>query len=705
VPIKKDIIWRVGLIYTTVMLVAALVVGRVVYLQLFEGDKWRSKAQTISQRDVIVHANRGDICADDGRLLASSLPYFQIRMDFRASGLTDKVFKSKVDSLALCLSRFFKDKSASEYRRKLWKAKYKTKSNRYILINRRKVNYNELKVLKTFPLFRLGKNKGGLICEQENKRIQPHKNLATRTIGYLNKEANNKRIGKVGMEGAFESELKGVDGISVMQKMSGRWLPVNMVEPKDGNDLITTIDVNYQDVAESALHQQLIKYNADHGSAILMEVKTGAIKAIANLGYDPEKQAYRERYNYAIGEATEPGSTFKLASMMALLEDGYIGPMDSIDTGNGVYRFYNAKMRDSHHGGYGKITVQEAFEKSSNVGISRLVDEHYKNKPRSFINRLYEFRLNVPLDLNIKGEGKPKIKYPDDPTWSGISLPWMSIGYAVEQTPLQTLTFYNAIANNGRMMKPKFVEEIKYHGEVIKKFDDEVLASKICSGQTLDIVQSMLKGVVLRGTARNLRNSSYSIAGKTGTAQIADKNKGYGKKVYQASFVGYFPADDPMYSCVVVINRPNKTKGFYGNQVAGPVFKTIADKVYAMSYSMHPVKEEVEEDGPLVPVSLNGNKEDLDLVFEGLDIEVTNKDIQSEWVMTSRKDSVIEYKYRRVKNALVPNVKGMGVQDALYILENAGLKVNVKGVGAVSKQSLRPGSYFRRGDRITIDLS
>jgi cell division protein FtsI (penicillin-binding protein 3) len=706
VPIKKDIIWRVGLIYTAVLLVAILVVGRVVGLQLFEGDKWRSKAQTLSMRDVTVYANRGDICADDGRLLASSLPHYQLRMDFRASGLTDEVFRANVDSLALCLSKFFRDKSAKEYRRKLWNAKYRTKSNRYVLINRRKINYNQLKEIKKFPLFRLGKNKGGLICEQENVRVQPHKNLATRTIGYLRKgDVIDERVGKVGIEGAYESELKGVDGISVMQKMSGRWLPDNMVEPKDGNDLITTIDVNFQDVAESALHQQLIKYNAHHGSAILMEVETGAIKAIANLGLDEKSKTYKEIYNYAIGEATEPGSTFKLASMMALLEDGYVGPMDSIDTGNGVYRFYREKMRDSHHGGYGKLTVQEVFEKSSNIGISRLVDEHYKTKPRSFIDRLYEFRLHEQLDLEILGEGTPKIKYPDDPSWSGVSLPWMSIGYAVELTPLQTLTFYNAIANDGKMMKPKFVKELRYHGDVVRTFDNEVLKSKICSNETLEIVQNMLQGVVQRGTARNLRNPNYKIAGKTGTAQIADKNKGYKFKQYQASFVGYFPADNPMYSCIVVINGPDKRKGFYGNQVAGPVFKTIADKVYAKSYSMHPNKEEEMESGAKVPISLNGNKADLDKVFQGLDIEVANKEIESEWVITSRKDSVIEYKYRRVKKFLVPNVKGMGIQDALYILENAGLKVTVRGVGSVSKQSLRPGSYFKKGDRIRLDLS
>jgi cell division protein FtsI (penicillin-binding protein 3) len=362
-------------------------------------------------------------------------------------------------------------------------------------------------------------------------------------------------------------------------------------------------------------------------------------------------------------------------------------------------------MRDSHQGGYGKITVQDAFEKSSNVGISLLVNEHYKNKPRAFINRLYDFRLNEPLDLVIRGEAKPKIKYPDDPTWSGISLPWMSIGYAIHQTPLQTLTFYNAIANNGKMMKPKFVKEIRYHGEVVSSFDTEVLKSKICSGQTLETVKSMLEGVVLRGTARNLKNTSYTIAGKTGTAQIADNNKGYGHKVYQASFVGYFPADKPMYSCIVVINRPNKTKGFYGNQVAGPVFKSIADKVYAMSYSMHPEKKEDDDVGPKAPISLNGSKKDLDIVLDELDIEISNQEIHSEWVVTSRKDYEIEYKYRRVKDFLVPNVKGMGVQDALYILENVGLRVNVQGVGSVCRQSLQPGANFKSGDRITIELS
>ena len=697
--------WRVGVCYTLIVIFAFCVVSRVVYLQVFEGDEWRGRAQSISKKDITVYANRGDICAADGRLLASSIPYYELRMDFQAPGLTNTIFKKNVDSLAICLSKFFGDKSRSAYRRQLWDAKFHSKRNRYVLINRRKVNYNELKKIKTFPLFRLSSNKGGLICLQESKRVQPHINLASRTIGYLLKGNGNERIGKVGLEGLFENELKGIDGISMMQKMSGKWLPVNQADPKDGNDIITTIDVNFQDVAQSALHQQLQKYHADHGTAILMEVETGAIKAIANLGLDKKSNSYKEIYNYAIGEATEPGSTFKLASMMVLLEDGYIEPTDSIETGNGVHRFYKDKMRDSHIGGYGKISVQQAFEKSSNVGISKLVNQFYKERPRDFINRLYEFRLNKTLDLDIKGEGQPRIKYPGETGWSGISLPWMSIGYEVQQTPLQTLSFYNAIANNGKMMKPMFVHEIKYHGKVLQHFDEEVLKNSLCSRETLRKVKSMLEGVVLRGTATNLRNSSYSIAGKTGTAQIADKNKGYGHKVYQASFAGYFPADNPKYSCVVVINSPDKKKGFYGNQVAGPVFKTIADKVYAMTYAMHPPKQDEQMCEIKVPISLNGHKDDLDKVFEELDVKIDDREVYSDWVLTSRQDSIIKYKNRSINNHLVPNVKGMGLQDALYILENAGLKVKVSGFGSVKKQSLRPGSNFRSGNKIYIELS
>ncbi len=697
--------WRVGICYTLIVLFAACVICRVIYLQVFEGDEWKGRAQSVSKKDITVYANRGDICAADGRLLASSIPYYELRMDFQAPGLSNDLFKKNVDSLALCLSNFFGDKTYSAYRRQLWDAKFHSKRNRYVLVNRRKVNYNELKQIKTFPLFRLSSNKGGLICLQESKRVQPHKNLARRTIGYLNKGTGSERIGKVGLEGLFESELKGVNGISMMQKMSGKWLPVNQADPKDGNDVITTIDVNFQDVAQSALFQQLQKYHADHGTAILMEVETGAIKAIANLGFNKKSKTYEEIYNYAIGEATEPGSTFKLASIMALLEDGHVEPTDSIDTGNGVHRFYKDKMRDSHIGGYGKISVQEAFEKSSNVGISKLVNQFYSDNPREFIDRLYEFRLNKTLELDIRGEGKPRIKYPGEEGWSGISLPWMSIGYEVQQTPLQTLCLYNAIANKGKMMKPMFVHEIRYHGKVLKHFDEEVLKNSLCSRETLHKVQSMLEGVVLRGTAKNLKNSNYSIAGKTGTAQIADKNKGYGHKVYQASFAGYFPADRPQYSCIVVINSPDKKKGFYGNQVAGPVFKTIADKVYAMTYAMHPPKLNEHECEVKVPISLNGHKEDLDQIFNELNIATDDGEVLSDWVLTSRQDSVIKYKNRSINNHLVPNVKGMGLQDALYILENAGLKVTCKGFGSVKKQSIRPGTRFRTGAKIKIELS
>jgi cell division protein FtsI (penicillin-binding protein 3) len=705
VSIKKDIVWRVGLVYVAILIAAFSIVVKTLYIQFIEADKWEDKAQKYAQNKKKLQANRGDICARDGRLLASSLPYYQLRMDFQAAGLTDSLFRADYKDLAACLSEFFKDKTKAQYERFLRFSKYKKVRNRYVLINRRSVNYSELKEIKTFPIFKLSRNKGGLIAERTDKRVQPHINLATRTIGYLIEGSDKKIVGRVGLEGAYEQKLRGVDGVSVLQKIPGRWVPITEIAPQDGHDIISCIDIDFQDVARTALLKQLKDYNADHGSAVLMEVKTGAIRAIVNLGLDKKTNSYKEDYNYAIGEATEPGSTFKLASMMALLEDAYVTPDDSIDTGNGVYRFYKEKMKDSHYGGYGRISVKDAFEKSSNIGISKLINHYYHNNPRNFINRLYEFKLNDKLGVEIFGEGKPSIKYPDDPSWSGISLAWMSIGYGLKLTPLQTLTFYNAVANNGRMVKPKFVDEIRYHGNTLEKYDSEVISEKICSQETISTLHKMLEGVVQNGTARNLKNTGYKIAGKTGTAKIADNNKGYSKKAYQASFAGYFPADNPMFSCIVIINNPDFRKGFYGNRVAGPVFKTIADKVYAKTYAMHPVKLDYSEVNNTPPISLNGNKNDLNMVFDKLGVNVSNPEYNNPWVISSREDTLIKYKPKAIKEGIVPNVKGMGAEDAIYILEKNGLKVKLKGYGTVIRQSLNPGFKFRRGQKITIELS
>ncbi|MBN2520711.1 MAG: penicillin-binding protein 2, partial [Bacteroidales bacterium] len=577
--IKKDIVWRVAVIYFSILFFALLIIGRVFYLQFFESEKWKSKSEMISYQDVTIEPNRGDIYSNDGRLLATSVPFYEVRMDLNSNALNSDLFYEKVDSLALCLSYLFKDRSQNEYRRLL--ILNKNKGNRYFLIQKH-VTYTQLKKLRNFPIFRLGRYKGGLIIEQTNKRIMPHLNLAARTIGYISEG------GAVGLEGAYDKYLRGVVGVKLMQKLSGGvWMPIddkNAIEPQNGKDIITTIDINFQDVAEQALLKQLLKVDAIHGCAVLMEVETGDIKAISNLKRNSDG-TYSELYNFAIGESTEPGSTFKLASLIVALEDKHIDLDDTVQTGNGEIEYYGIKLTDSKEGGYGKITIKEAFEYSSNVGISKVITKYYGKNERKFIDRLYSMNLNEKLGMEIKGEGDPLIKYPSDPTWSGISLPWMSIGYELRLTPLQILTFYNAIANDGKMIKPRFVKGIMEHGEITRSFKMEVINHSICSKQTIIKVKELLEGVVENGTAQNLKNPNYKIAGKTGTAQIANKKYGYNhdKGVsYQASFVGYFPADNPKYSCIVVVNSPSRYI-YYGNIVAGPVFKEIADKVYATS--------------------------------------------------------------------------------------------------------------------------
>ena len=700
--VKKDILIRVGFVYVIMFAFAFVIIGKVVYLQTIEKNKW-NKANTLTMKDITIKANRGDICADDGRLLASSVPYYEIRMDLKSEALTNRIFNKKVDSLALCLSKLFGDKSKSEYKHQLISARFR--GERYYLI-KRKVNYKQLKQLKQIPLFRLGRYKGGFIYSQENKRIQPFVNLASRTIGYLNKGESGTIVG---IEGAFNRELKGINGVKLMQKISSNvWMPINdgnEVEPQDGKDIITTIDINIQDVAQNALLKQLKKHDADHGCVVLMEVKTGEIKAIVNLTRDKFGN-YREEYNYAIGESTEPGSTFKLASLIVALEDGYVDLDDSLDTGCGVVKYHGFPVRDSKIGGHGKITVKQVFEVSSNVGISKIITKYYDNNAKKFVKRLYSMHLNEKTGVKIKGEGKPYIKYPGDALWSGISLPQMSIGYEIRLTPLQILTFYNAVANDGEMVKPKFVKAIKDHGDIIKTYSTEVINHSICSKSTIRKVKEMLKGVVEEGTARNLRNNNYKIAGKTGTAQIANRKYGYkyqSKISYQASFVGYFPADNPKYSCIVIVNAPSNNV-YYGNLVAGPVFKEIADKVYSIDIDL---QKNINNNNTLadkIPYSKSGYKKDLDNVCAALSIPVVKNNTNSEWVVTTKTNSNILYQNRLIKNQVMPNVKGMGAKDALFILENIGLKVTIEGAGAVAEQSILPGTIIKNGNEITIKL-
>lgn len=697
---RDEVVVRIRAVYIAMTMLAVAIVCMTLYVQMWQGEKWRGKAAGVSVRNFEVPPNRGDICAADGRKLASSVPYYEIRFD--GTVVKGDIFRAKVDSLALCLSRFFGDASPSAYRNKLAIAKGQQK--RYYLLNKRKVSFNDLKKIRQFPIFRLGKNKGGLIEVMSSVRLQPHVDLATRTIGYVNASDDGSFEGRVGIEGAYERALRGEPGRSVRQMMSGTWIPVTVEEPVDGNDVITTIDVDYQDIVQNSLLRQLDRFEAENGTAVLMEVKTGDIKAIANLTRTSSGD-YREDMNYAIGGLGEPGSVIKAATMIALLEDGCVEPTDTVDLGGtGVYKFYDRKMSDSDDKRPGKITVQHIFEISSN-GISTLAFKYYKDKPDRFINRFCGMELDKKVGISLKGEPDPYIKHPGDKAWSGITLPWMSIGYELQLTPLQVLTFYNAIANDGQRMRPRIVQEIRSRGEVVERFGTEEYGSRICSRSTLKKLKSMLEGVVENGTAQNIRTTKYKIAGKTGTARVATGTQGYGVRKYRASFVGYFPAEEPLYSCIVVVDNPSLSKGFYAAQVANPVFREIADKVYAIAYMQYgEAQPEVEK---TLPVCKNGLKDDFLTIFDELDCDVEGKsDVRkSDWVVTaSNEGESVVLKPRKVSGSRVPNVKGMGLRDALYLLENAGLVVGVSGSGMVQSQSVTPGSVAGRGSFVHIEL-
>jgi cell division protein FtsI (penicillin-binding protein 3) len=667
---KDQILARTGVIYGIVVVMAVAVFLRIIFLQFVQSDKWAAMAEKIVYRRSVDKASRGDILSDDGRILASSVPYYPVYMDTRSSGMADTTWANGINGLSRGLSKFVGGNTPEGWKNALSNAR--RRGDRYYLIKRH-VSYETLKQLKELPIFRYGKFSGGLVYQPENRRIMPNGLLAKRTIGYITEDT---LANIVGIEGSFNNYLSGKDGMKVQQRLTkGAWIDVDNLETvhaRPGDDVVTTIDLDLQDATENALYKQLARHKAHHGCAVVMEVKTGDIKAIANLEIGSDG-LYHETYNYAVGESTEPGSTFKLMSMIVALEDGVIDLDDSVSTGDGTVKYYDKVIRDHEDEGLGTITAREVFEHSSNVGTAKIIYENYKDNPRRYVDRLYSMKINKPLDLQIKGEGKPVIRGPGDKLWSGISLPMMSHGYEVQMTPLQILTFYNAVANDGKMVKPRFVTEVRDGSRVVKSFDTEVITNAICSRSTVRKAQSLLEGVVENGTAKNLKNSNYRIAGKTGTAQIANAKHGYrtGSRIsYQASFVGYFPADDPLYSCIVVVNAPSNWV-YYGNVVSGPVFKEIADKVYAGNFyrDLH---------------ALNPEKEDKVTLREAADIIDTDDLTLSEGVM--------------------PNVTGMGLRDAIYMLENSGLRVHYTGRGKVAKQSPQPGVRISRGATVAIEL-
>jgi cell division protein FtsI (penicillin-binding protein 3) len=654
---KKQILNKLYLLTGFLFLFALAIIYQLIQIEYVDGDAYRAQAEEGTVKTFEIAANRGSVYTSDGSLLATSVSRFDIRMDVVT--VSDEDFENGIKGLSVSLSEML-GKSAGYYENKIRKAR--ASKNRYLFITRN-LSYTEYQKLKQFPIFKLGAYRGGFIVEQRTVREHPIGKIAERAVGY------DDYRGRVGIEGSFYEFLRGKKGKRLKQKIAkGQWKPLNdnnEIEPIDGKDIITTIDLKIQDVAHHALLAQLEKFEADHGSVVVMDSKSGEVKAISNLGRT-SKGTYFEQRNYAIYESHEPGSTFKLMGMVVALEDQVIDTSEVIDTEKGVIRFHGKPVRDSHHGGYGKISAARVFEVSSNVGIVKIINENYADQPEKFIAGLERMNVGQKIGLPIKGEGQPKIPDPKDKnSWNGLSLPWMAYGYGVSFTPLQTLTFYNAIANNGEMVKPRFVKEIRAQGSTVTKFEKEVMHPKICSQETIDKVKEMMLNVVKRGTADNIYDKNFSMAGKTGTCQTeywTDETQ------YISSFVGYFPADEPKYSCIVVIHKPNKKTGYYGNIVAAPVFQSIARKIYSDT----PVVEEVD---------YAANVQDVEQEYEAY------------------------YKKANTSHTKVPDVRNMAGMDAVSLLENMGYRVRIKGIGKVKNQSVKAGSPLKKGEVIKLELS
>lgn len=705
---RKAIFVRSTLVFSCMMLFAAVVVYGLVNVQIIEGKHWRDMAEELGTREVEIESVRGNIFDCKGNLLATSVPIYDVIIDAKAPGFTEvESFQQNIDSLAIYLANLFQDKSIEAYKYQLLSLR---KEGKRYNVFKRKVSYRQMRALSQFPIFRLGRNKGGLILNPRSRREKPFDMLAERTIGFKQAEGNVK----VGLEGFFDKDLSGKSGKHVMQRIAGgTWIPVNdelMIEAQQGKDLVTSIDINLQDVAEHALLNTLIENDADYGTAILMEVATGELKAIANLTRESQG-IYQEKYNYAVGEAVEPGSTFKLISMMALLNDGYVIPADKVDTEGGEKNFCNATMKDSHLG-TGVIDMQYAFEHSSNVAFAKQMARFYAKHPEQLYAHYKRLGLTEKLSLQINGVGAPVVKSPDSKSWSCTSLPWMAIGYELLLTPLQMLTVYNAVANNGVMVKPLLVKRIEQEGRAVKTFDRKVMNPAVCKPEVVLQLRSMMEGVVLRGTASQLKSGHYTYAGKTGTAVVANNRSGYkaGGKSYRASFCGYFPAENPKYSCFVMIGRPRK-ENYYAAKVALPVFKEIADKVYASSLYLHQelkfVMKQPSMDLPIIP---NALKEDVKTILNKVQLSshFHNDSIhedESDWVVGMPQDNSVALEPVLLESGKIPDVRGMGARDALYLLERKGIKVEVKGMGKVRKQSLTPGSPVRKYQTIQLELS
>ena len=699
--VKRDILWRVYLSYILVVLACVAIFGKAIYIQQVQGTHWRSMSDSLHQKLDEIEAERGTIYSEDGQMLSTSIPQFDIYIDFRVEALREKNgqrFRENLDSLSESLAGLFKDMSAGEYKALLQEG-YRNEEGYFPL--KKKISFREYEALRRFPLFKLGRYKSGMIANEKTIRLNPYQMLAFRTIG-LARDSN-----KVGLEMTYDSILKGRNGKQFVRKIAGGVsVPVDdtyEIEPETGKDIVSTIDVFIQDITENALMKMMIKNEAQNGCAIVMEVKTGKIKAIANLGKRSDG-TYWEDFNYAISP-TEPGSTFKLATMLALLEDKKVSLNQMITLEHGAWKIAGQTVYDSEVHKENDVTVKHAFELSSNVAMAKMAAQHYSDNPNQFIKHLKKMRMDTVSGVDLRGERKPVIYKPGGRFWGPTTLPWMAFGYNLSVSPLQTTVLYNAIANNGRMMKPYLVSAVKEEGILLKQFEPVVTDEAVCSQQTLQQLKACLEGVCTSGTATALfKNAAYKVAGKTGTALVADGNRGYADKIYQSSFAGYFPADNPQYTCVVIVKNKAHAPVYYGAAVAGPVFKEIADRLYS-TYIRQTNTALLEKKKDSSAFNFAGNKRDIAFINTKLRLPFIDSTTRlDEWIEMNGKDAVVTLNRKAIDKNTMPQLKGMGLKDVVYLCENMGLKVNARGKGKVAEQSIPPGQMVVKGQMINIAL-
>ena len=666
-----------------------------------ERNYWKIVSEQYVATNVVVKPMRGNILSADNQLMASSLPEYKIYMDFVAGGKEkDSLLMLHLDEICEGMHKIFPDKSAAEFKAHIKKGRREKKRNYLLYPNR--ISYIQYKEVKQLPVFKLSRYKGGFKELAFNQRKKPFGSLARRTLGDMYPAIDSA---KNGLELAFDSILRGTNGLTHRQKVMNKWLNIVDRPPVDGCDIISTLDVGMQDIAEKALVDKLKEIDAISGVAVLMEVETGDVKAIVNMTKCNDGE-YREIRNDAIANMMEPGSTFKTASIMVALEDGYITPDDEVDTGNGIMPMYGRFMRDHnwHRGGYGKITVSRILEVSSNIGVSYLIDKYYHDNPQKFVDGLKRMSIDQPLHLQIPGEGTPNVKGPKEKYFAKTTLPWMSIGYETQIPPINILTFYNAIANNGKMVKPRFVTAAMRGNDVVEEYPVEVINPKICSDTTLSQIKMILKRVVSQGLAKPAGSKQFSVSGKTGTAQISQGAAGYksGTVSYLVSFCGFFPSEKPKYSCIVSIKIPHGPAS--GGLMAGSVFSKIAERVYAKDLALD-IRQAVDSTSVFIPDVKNGDLAEAEAVLKDLSIKTVWKNERNSGWGYARNDTVnVALESKEGNSKLVPNVHGMGAKDAVYCLEKAGLKVRLEGVGHVYKQSITPGSRIVKGVTITLNL-